>query len=85
MAMQGSFIAAPCSEAHRDALDQLLQTNLGRDYPHPIGLTLVDEVLVVRALGQQTEPLLEVFSRLWIELRQQWLKRAPCVPRIWAT
>ena len=46
---------------------------------------LVDEVLIVRALGQQAEPLFEVFSRLWIELRQQWLKRARCVPRIWAT
>ena len=85
MAMQGSFIAAPCSEAQRDALEQLLQTDPGRDYTHPIGLTLVDEVLVVRALGQQTEPMLAVFTRLWIVLRRQWLERAPSVPRIWAT
>ena len=82
--MQGSFIAAPCSEAQRQCLEQKLQENTGL-YPHPIGLTLVDEVLIVRALGEQTEPMLEIFTLLWAELRQQWLGKAPCVPRIWAT
>ena len=85
MAMLGSFIAAPCTAAQRDALEQILQASTGVDYPYPIGLTLVDEVLIVRALGQQTEPMLEVFTRLWIALRQQWLERSPCIPRIWAT
>ena len=83
--MQGCFIAAPCSaEQHRD-LEQLLQAETGTQYPCPVGLTLVDEVLVVRALGEQSEPMLELFTRLWMELRQQWLQRLPCPPRIWAT
>ena len=85
LAMQGSFIAAPCNGAQRDAMEQILQSNTEGSYPHPIGLTLVDEVLVIRALGEQTEPMLEIFTRLWNELRQQWLQQAPCAPRIWAT
>ena len=84
-AMQGCFIAAPCQEPHRKALEQILQSKTGDVYPHPVGVTLVDEVLIVRALGEQSEPMLELFTRLWSELRQQWLKKSPCLPRIWAT
>ncbi len=85
LAMQGSFIAAPCNEAHRERMEQILQESTAQEYPHPIGLTLVDDVLVVRALGQQTEPLQQLFTCLWTELRQQWLGAAPCIPRIWST
>jgi len=85
MAMQGSLVAAPCSEAQRDAMEQILQSTPEVNYPYPIGLTLVDEVLVIRALGAQTEPMLAVFTRLWLELRRQWLATEPCLPRIWAT
>jgi len=83
--MQGSFIAAPCSEEHKSALEQILQSNPGHEYGHPVGLTLVDEVLVVRALGEQTEPLLRLLTLLWGTLRQMWLQKAPCPPRIWST
>jgi urease accessory protein len=85
LAMQASFIAAPCSAAHRDKLEQILQASPGREYLHPIGLTLVDEILVIRALGEQTEPLLQLFSLLWTALRELWLDKAPCIPRIWST
>lgn len=83
--MQGSFIAAPCNSADRDSMEQILHAIIGQDYPHPIGLTLVDEVLVVRALGEQTEPLLQLFTQLWTELRHQKLNKPACIPRIWAT
>lgn len=85
LAMQASFIAGPCTVEHRDTLENILQAIPGGDYPYPIGLTLVDEILVVRALGEQTEPLMRIFTLLWSALRQQWLARSPCVPRIWAT
>lgn len=88
LAMQGCLIAAPCTEAHRAGLERILQTQQeapGRAYPHPIGLTLVDEVLVIRALGEQTEPLQRLFTLLWGALRQQWLDRPVCIPRIWST
>jgi len=85
LAMQGSFIAAPCNDEHRRIVEQILLSQVGEQYPHPCGLTLVDEVLIVRALGQQAEPMLALFTRLWTELRGEWLHKTPCSPRIWAT
>jgi urease accessory protein len=69
-------------------LEQILQAQHEvpeQAYPHPIGLTLVDEVLVIRALGEQTEPLQQLFIRLWATLREQWLDKPACIPRIWST
>jgi urease accessory protein len=82
MAMQGSLIAAPCNQQQRDQLERILHSN---QYPHPIGLTLVDDVLVIRVLGNQIEPILEIFTQLWTELRTEWLQIPSCSPRIWAT
>jgi urease accessory protein len=80
--MQGCFIAAPCKHSQHDALERILQAT---QYPHPIGLTLVDELLIVRALGEQAEPLQRIFTQLWQALRRDWLDKAPCLPRIWST
>ncbi len=82
MAMQGSLIAAPCNQLQRDQLERILHSN---QYPHPIGLTLVDDDLVIRVLGNQIEPILEIFTQLWTELRTEWLQIPSCSPRIWAT
>jgi urease accessory protein len=83
--LQASMIAAPCSEEQRDALEQILLANVGTAYQHPVGLTLVDEVLVARALGEHAEPLLQLFTQLWGALRECWLHKAACPPRIWST
>jgi urease accessory protein len=86
--LQGCMIAAPCSDALRAGLERILQTQQeapGRAYPYPIGLTLVDEILVIRALGEQAEPLQQLFTLLWTALRQQWLDKPACIPRIWST
>ena len=82
MAMQGSLIAAPCNQQQRDQLERILHSH---QYPDPIGLTLVDDILVVRVLGNQIEPILEIFTQLWTELRTEWLHKPACSPRIWAT
>lgn len=80
--MQASLIAAPFSESHKQKLEQLLQ-----DYPHKdlIGLTLVDEVLVIRVLGNHIEPIFDIFISLWSMLRTEWLQLTACTPRIWDT
>jgi urease accessory protein len=82
MAMQGSLLAAPCSQLERDQLERILHSYI---HPDSIGLTLVDEVLVIRVLGNHIEPILEVFTQLWTELRTEWLQKSSCSPRIWAT
>jgi urease accessory protein len=63
-------------------LEQLLQ-----DYPYKdlIGLTLVDEVLVIRVLGDRIEPIFDIFISLWSTLRSEWLQLPACTPRIWDT
>ena len=85
MSVHGSVIAAPCNDTQRDALERILQSQVGDAYPHAVGLTLVDEVLIVRATGDQTEAMQTLFTQLWTELRIQWLEQSPCLPRIWAT
>jgi urease accessory protein len=84
-AVQGSLIAAPCTEEQRDALEQILHTSNGMTYGGPVGLTVVDEVLIARALGEHAESLQQLFTQLWGILRQHWLLKAPCPPRIWST
>jgi urease accessory protein len=81
-AMQGSLIAAPCSQDQCQQLERILHSY---HYPDSIGLTLVDEVLVIRVLGDQIEPILETFTQLWSQLRTQWIEKQPCPPRIWDT
>jgi urease accessory protein len=80
--MQASLIAAPFSENHKQKLEQLLQ-----HYPHRdlIGLTLVDEILVIRVLGNHIEPIFDIFISLWSMLRTEWLQLTACTPRIWDT
>lgn len=85
MSVHGSVIAAPCNEAQREALERILQAQPGAAFPHYVGMTLVDEVLIVRATGDQTEAMQVLFTHLWTELRAQWLQQSPCLPRIWAT
>ena len=85
LAMQGCLIAAPCDLQQKLALEQILLNERGPGYGYPVGLTLVDEVLIVRALGQQAEPMHQLFTRLWAELRGEWLGKSACPPRIWAT
>jgi urease accessory protein len=60
--------------------DLLLAT--GGDYS---GATLLDDILVIRYLGNSTERARRLFTSIWHGLRPRVLGRAPSVPRIWAT
>lgn len=48
-------------------------------------LTRVDGVLLVRALAEQAEPIRQLFTALWLQLRPALVGRAATTPRIWAT
>jgi urease accessory protein len=50
-----------------------------------IACTLVDDVLVCRAIAQRTDQLKEAFVRWWRLLRPTLLGRDAVLPRIWAT
>lgn len=47
--------------------------------------TLLDDLLVVRALGEDATAMREAMAALWLQLRKPALGRPGCAPRIWAT
>jgi urease accessory protein len=50
-----------------------------------LGMTLLEDVLVVRCLATGVEAIRRIFGRLWGILRPRLAGRAACPPRIWAT
>ena len=81
--MLAVLMATPCDESHLQKVQLLLEGM--KDDGEPIGVTLVDGLLVVRALGWQTEQLQKKLIPVWQELRQSLLQRPAVMPRIWAT
>jgi urease accessory protein len=49
------------------------------------GVTLLDDILAVRYLGDSTERARELFTAIWRAMRPRLLGRSPNAPRIWAT
>ncbi|MGB1111427.1 MAG: urease accessory protein UreD, partial [Gammaproteobacteria bacterium] len=47
--------------------------------------TLIEDILIVRYLGDSTEMARKVFTGCWTELRPRQLNRPAMKPRIWAT
>ncbi len=47
--------------------------------------TLLENLLVIRALGDDATAMREAMAALWSELREPALGRPGCAPRIWAT
>ena len=57
-------------------------------HAHPeklAGLTLMEDLLVARYLGDSSGAAKKLFQELWAWLRPHLTGRKPCVPRIWAT
>ncbi|NEX17800.1 MAG: urease accessory protein [Halochromatium sp.] len=50
-----------------------------------LGLTLLEDLLVARALADQVEPVMHCFRKLWRCLRPRLLGLEASAPRIWAT
>ena len=49
------------------------------------GITLIEDVMIARALATDTEPARQLFDALWRVWRLRVCGRDPCPPRIWAT
>jgi urease accessory protein len=60
-----------------------LRAFCGRDTRH--AMSVVDDVLVCRALAPQAEALRLLFSSMWLALRESLLGCVAVAPRIWAT
>jgi len=75
----GTMLATPATAAQVELVRELIAT-------HPAaGVTLVDGVLVLRALAAQGEAVRQLFVSVWRVLRPGIIGREAVPPRIWAT
>jgi urease accessory protein len=70
--------------AGRDALE-IARGRLTEAAGYPVGATLIDDLLLIRALAPEVEPIRRLFVDLWSDLRPSLLGLSACAPRIWAT
>lgn len=75
----GTMLAFPATRPMIAAIRELSPANV------ELGVTLVDKLLVCRALAAQGEPIKRAFTASWQTLRPQLLDRPAVLPRIWAT
>lgn len=62
-----------------------LRESLPKEQPGYLGLTCIEDLLVVRCLSSSTAQVKSLFVKLWCDLRPAVLGRKACLPRIWAT
>ena len=75
----GTILATPATREHVELIRTLIA-----DYPCA-AVSLVDGVLILRALTAQAEPLRNLFISAWRALRPGIVGREAAAPRIWAT
>jgi len=75
----GTLLATPATRAHVDAIRELVS-----DWQYA-AVSLVDGVLVLRALAPQAEAVRKLFIAAWQRLRPQIVGRVAVLPRIWST
>jgi urease accessory protein len=77
--MMATLLAHPCPRESLEAVQALVGDS------RELGVTLLDELLVVRGIGFRMEALRRVLSEAWRMIRPSVLGREACPPRIWAT
>lgn len=75
----GTLLACPARHEWLDALRTIPVSDA------ILGVTCVDEALVVRCLGRRSETVRHALTRAWQMLRPLLLMRKAVAPRIWAT
>jgi len=75
----GTLFACPATAAQLEAVQQLIGESAGR------GVTLIDDMLICRALDTRADRLRDFFQHVWRTLRPNVIQRDACAPRIWAT
>ena len=80
----GTFISTNVTQALLDEARNSV-AEYSRSSGLQIGLTLLDDLLVVRCLGQQAEQVSTTLKAVWSALRPEVMQRPVCLPRIWST
>jgi len=77
--VNATMVATPVGDAELEQVRALLA-----EVPSA-GATLLDDLLVVRYLGDSTEQCGNLFITIWAAIRAAVIGRSPCPPRIWST
>ncbi len=75
----GTLFAIPATKVQLEAVRELIGESTGR------GVTLIDDLLICRALDARADCLQAFFQHVWRILRPTVIGREACAPRIWAT
>lgn len=75
----GTLFARPAGAESLAAVQQLIGDSKGR------GVTLIDDLLVCRAIDDRSDRLRGFFEQVWAIVRPDSVQRKACAPRIWAT
>jgi urease accessory protein len=75
----GTLFAKPSGQAALTAVQELIGDSPNR------GVTLIDDLLVCRALDQGCDKLRGFFEQVYRLVRPDTANKALCLPRIWAT
>lgn len=75
----GTLFASPASVETLAAVQQLIGDSKGH------GVTLIDGLLICRAIDERTDRLRGFFEQVWEIVRPDSVQRRACAPRIWAT
>lgn len=82
----GTFISTHANEEllerGRKIINQYQSEFNGKQH---IGITLIDDILVARCLGQYAQQVSSSLNAIWTQLRPEVLQRDACNPRIWST
>ena len=77
-----TFIATLDDLALIETVQQRIES---QKYPLLAGASLVDGLLCVRVLGEQSQTILKLLVEIWSLIRPAIVQRQACPPRIWAT
>ena len=77
--VNATLVATPVSQTELEQVRALINDVIN------VGATLLDDLLVVRYLGDSTEQCRKLFTRIWTAIRPAVIGRAACPPRIWST
>ncbi len=80
--VQANLIAFPCTVEHLACVRSKLAE---QDLADLMAATLIDGLLIVRVLGNNSQTLKQHLISIWQHLRPILLERSATLPRIWAT
>lgn len=80
-ALQASLLAFPCNRNQLETVRKQIEIFSSE----LISATLIDGLLVIRVLGDNSELIKKQLIQIWQVLRPVMLKRFAVLPRIWAT